>query len=451
MQNILECSKKGLPLKYFLLLFFIPVALFSSPNFETAVVKISSSWASSPKKYFGSGLLFRKLDKVYCLTSDHILFHTNDQATHFLQRSNREALKARYLISDWGKGLALLEVVGVLDSQVPTFEDLGPGTALEGEPITVMGYPYLSESNISFTGGKIQKPVSDQAIFSELPGLIRVTDSYGEFGMSGGPAFNVKNQFLGVLSHQDLTSPGEPQKNLLLIPSTQAVSWIEAYFKDPNGAPIHFIETPYQQGGDFSSVASGRLAISVGRYMGNASYQAHYSLQKKSATPQPYPSANGYYEKIVSVLQLNPESPLYVYGFRQKGDLFGPAIKYFDKLVPLTRLLEDSNLEPITWLWTVHWPEGQETLTNVVEPIRLAWDGVPFKCGDGEMRLCNLLRSVGDLVRDQVSTRLKPSDLEEVIKHSEWPAFEKHFGSQKTQTIKSLLERLRKIQLLVTV
>jgi hypothetical protein len=439
--------------KHFLLLILLSHAVFGV-DLEKAAVKISSTWIGTPKKFFGSGLLFKKEKQVFCVTSDHVYFHTNSEATHLISLPGNPPLKARHLIADWGKGMGLLEINSPSSllaalPDLPSLEELQTETLAVGDSLKVVGFPYLSEEVFSFEAGKVSSLSAGQQIFAEIPFLVRVEESYGEFGMSGGPVISSKGSFSGLLSHQDLTVPGEPQRNLLIIPAKTILEWLRDYFANPALAPVRVVQSPSDQASSFMSVQSGRLYISVGRYMGNDAYQAVFNIQKNAASPQPFLSPTGYYEKMVKGIEENEASSAYVVGFRQKIP-FSYVVSTFSNPVQLVRLLANSELEPVLTLWRTKFPTGYEHLASLREPVRMAWDTVPYKCGGKHLKICSYLIQIREAVDDLAVARLKPSDLEMVLASDLWPDFRAQFGDYRTDTIRDLLERIRKSMLLVT-
>ena len=431
---------------------FFSLRLSASPDLEKAAIKIQSEWKYSEKKYFGSGLLFTRAGKVYCLTSDHVFFHSKKDGVQRLEAPSQPLRRAVFLVSDWAKGLGLLEVTDPLEPRsdaLPKLQDLSPGTFNVGAPLRVVGFPYLAHNPISYLGGKVQEPKFDQGIFAELPFLLQIEDSYGEFGMSGGPVLSRTGEFVGILSHQDLTVPGQPQKNLLLIPAKSAFQWLNDYFNNPQLPPIRWAQSAYEQVGGFETVDSGRLNISVERYDIDKGYQACLTLGSKASTPYPFSSPTGYYEKTVDALTKSHASLAYIYGFRKKG-VFGRIATTFSTIPELARDLADPQLEPIVWLRDPKPAADLQKVSQLAEELRLSFQNLYYKCSGDEVRLCESLLRVWEAVQDHHEILLKPSDFDAVLSDRAWDAFTGRFGKDKTDSIRSLLESIRKMQNYVT-
>ena len=247
----------------FVCLYFFTGA-FVALGGERPVVKIQSSRCDEEVVYKGSGLLFQNTGKTYVLTSDHVLLHGKKGFCQTIWNSELDEQKAVFLVADWGKGLALLEVPGLTPkSSWPSLTQLTEVVPLQnGDPVEVTGFPFGSEKLLKDRNGRVLDLKSQKHLFVELDDLIEIQGAHGEFGMSGAPVFSQDSQFAGVLSHQGLI-PGSAKLNgnLLAIPAVAVSAWLKRYFNDPEHFALTFFEDPGTQLIKWDEVHSGEMTF----------------------------------------------------------------------------------------------------------------------------------------------------------------------------------------------
>lgn len=224
-------------------------------------IKVSSGPCGFPSVMEGSGMVFSNAGKTYVLTSEHVLFHSNEKYCHEV-KANGEKLSLRLAHAEWGNGLALLETSRSIDA--PKWETLRKSiSAIPGERTQAIGYPYHEEFLVQNQWGTelLQVGPNPRKLFPLVPHLIELVHAHGEFGMSGGPAVSESGVWRGMLSHQVLRLlPGKKSvigemtgdssvidNHLLIIPAETIVKWVDEYFKLPDQVLPFFRRDPRSQ------------------------------------------------------------------------------------------------------------------------------------------------------------------------------------------------------------
>lgn len=228
-----------------LLLFLLALTAEAAPlsRWQAATVQVSSFPCLTERPRFsGSGLLVSLQQKVYVLTSEHVVI----QSAAICQEVS--GLKAELVAADYLKGLALLRVLEptaeMVAAAVP-HEELS-GTA--GSSLAALGFPSGSDQLQVLREGKTVNATSRRALIAGVPEMIEASGLPVEYGMSGGVLVSGEGNysFAGILSHQVLrreagrpTSPGEVKPGeagnasdlTLAIPAAIAREWISGAVK----------------------------------------------------------------------------------------------------------------------------------------------------------------------------------------------------------------------------
>ena len=251
-----------------LALFFASISAWAGP--DASVVKITSSSISGGTTFRSSGLAFQRDGKVWVVGSEHGVLHTNDDVVHQLTFSDGSKAKAQYILSDWGKGLVLLQVTSqTTPPGLIAWADIESSLqrpALAGDTTTLYGYPALSESPLSVPGSQIANATNAVAALGLIRETYEISQTYAEYGMSGGPAFLADGHFLGTITHQifDTSSQSsstweavEPtlsnQQHILVIPAPEVIAWVNSFWMPTAGGPvldqgkISLYQEPYTQ------------------------------------------------------------------------------------------------------------------------------------------------------------------------------------------------------------
>lgn len=323
---------------------------------NSAVVKVFSAYnGSSIQPRLGSGLVIKKMGHFYVLTSDHVVFHSNKSFTHKIQNNLGKISQAVYLTSDAGRGLALLTLLD--EPKDLTFYDMDLSAfnspPLPSETVTLVGYPADSDSVLLDKKGWLNNSHYASDLFVELAELYEIKGGHGEFGMSGGAAFKRDGAFIGVLSHQILSSQNE---SVLLIPAPLVKNWLNAVLDSQGGlkhpSVIDIFQDPAQQVSDFQSLRTGRVYISYSQPFGNSGPWAAHPLDSQLAT-------DGFYApQRLAGLPFKEHTDILCFGFR-RTEIFGSSVQNPAKLNLWMRSLLDPSLEP---LWTY---DGPNTISNV--------------------------------------------------------------------------------------
>ncbi|MCB0366611.1 MAG: trypsin-like peptidase domain-containing protein [Bdellovibrionaceae bacterium] len=180
---------------------------------EDHAVKVVSSYCGmfdiEDLQRRGSGVLLTRKDQVYVLTSDHVVYHANQQAgfCHKIVVNGR-SYEAQLSSVSFAHGLALLKLNALPDgSQALSFESLYEGLKACHFPgpaeLISYGFTWRSES-VTSGKGQVLNPRSERHLLPAIEFMLE-SDLYSELGMSGGPVFDPQGEgFAGLLSHQFL-------------------------------------------------------------------------------------------------------------------------------------------------------------------------------------------------------------------------------------------------------
>lgn len=197
-------------------LFFLTIFCLLPLQVEASSVKVLSGLCGktiSEKK--GSGFAVRDGDKLYVLSSDHVIFHgkRSHGVCHKAVDESGSSFELELVQVNLGLGLALLEV---MDSQqfkgqafhVSQLKD--PLPLQNGQELVANGFPYDSDRQGQAIGSVFQVS-SRRHLIPIVRNMIEI-DLHTEFGMSGGPVVDRESgRVVGMLTHQFLRERlGEP-------------------------------------------------------------------------------------------------------------------------------------------------------------------------------------------------------------------------------------------------
>jgi hypothetical protein len=337
----------------------------------SAAVKTVSTSTSQGQTFNGSGLLFQRGGTVYVLTSDHVILHGTDGYVHKVSSAAIGTTTVSLLFADWGYGLALLRADHVAPTAgIPTFEDLRPDAATQGESVTLVGFPAEATTPIEDHRGHVDNPLFPSPLFVSIPNLIQVSGAQGEFGMSGGPLFSAPGRFLGMLSHQIVTQGGTPVNELLILPGAALYDWLSRYFANPQGFQSPFSEPPQLQfdGGD--QVYAGDQWF---MYL-ESSEDTGVTISDlgKAVTPIGPIDAGHYLDRARALFHQYPNdlSAVDVSCFRRTGDFWDGCAASFSSLAQFFRYLQQEGLEPVGTNTINNWDQDIEKLYQ--EGVKLA-------------------------------------------------------------------------------
>lgn len=168
----------------------------------------------------GSGVIFRKQDKAFVITSEHIVFH--DKSYCFQASSKKyQNLKLKLIDSDWASGLSLLEVQDYrvnLDDLLDLSDFKRPR---KNTMVISTGFPLGKEFKITSKARVIDTDSKEQQFLSGTV-IIKIDTFEAVYGMSGGGVFEMNDNFLqlvGINAHIY-------NKSLLAISGEDAKDWI---------------------------------------------------------------------------------------------------------------------------------------------------------------------------------------------------------------------------------
>ncbi len=249
-----------------------------------AWVKVRSGMCENMNlKFAESGTLFRKGGKIYALTSEHGIFHANGRFCHTVENMSQGIVGAKLVAVDWAFGVALLElVVDKLKYDVGSFDELFDLDELRAnEGLVIAGSPRRASEIRADPNGTVYLPKAFWRLIANIPYMIEVLGSNGEYGMSGGPVYRKTNKgqakgLVGMLSHQYLepveggepvpkerteTTPNHNINHLLIVPASSIRNWLLTYFSSPEKYVPGFVRDPDLQWFHKDIVFSSGLAF----------------------------------------------------------------------------------------------------------------------------------------------------------------------------------------------
>lgn len=192
-------------------------------GYTQSFVKIRSTYNDGSSSLEGSGIPFRWNGKVYVLTSEHVVFPTNDGVTHTAINSENVGAEMEFVDSSWDRGLALLAVkrdYAVGDYfhalNIDNLECLFPE-----HTVTAYGFPAGSDVVVAKAEGKLLGLLEPgRVLFGQA--VQTVKNILAEFGMSGGPAYSGRC-ILGMVSHVEEST----DEKTYFVPIADAIQWIK--------------------------------------------------------------------------------------------------------------------------------------------------------------------------------------------------------------------------------
>lgn len=358
---------------------FVFAALLLAASFAHAelepkdfVVKVTSTPLTGGARGFeGSGVVVHHKGKTYILTSEHVVLH---DATGLFARNDyvsenaNAAVATKFLQSDFGLGLALLEIEK--SNFTPGFEltQLSQRTMpAVGSAAWTVGFPYGSRSIVADPEGHVQSTTTESAVLAEVPKMIQSEGAHAEFGMSGGALIDDDLNVIGILSHEipDTT------KTVFSIPIQIAAQWALRVLEDPTYSP-HYIRTGidriYGTNWDRGKgrLRAGPFLIEYRKYDG----YGEVALSRENAMRRKDPLANKYLQRMMDTLagylpidgHIGPLPRFQVYYFRPKNllDYRQPKLKA-SNLVDFLRKLELADYAPMAYQEAEgHYPPNEE-------------------------------------------------------------------------------------------
>lgn len=413
-------------------------------SIEGATVKIRSQYLDQTVVLQGSGLGFRWQGESYVLTSDHVILFDSEEAEQEVQFASGKILSAEVVVTDFGHGLALLKMTNrpeewPPDLEWPELDLLKTAAAQNRQPVVMMGYPALADGGydpgglVRDTGGTVTDAHQSNYLHVQIGEMIMVDHGYAEFGMSGGVATDVNDQFLGILSHQTFRSgETEIQNSIQVIPARLAVAWVKSILVDHVVPSL--IQTPVQMLDRRSiNFLSGKLYFTE---------VDPYSNGRQMVTLSSYEGGNDSYfggpesetARLGEFLNQNLDCGVYIHGFRKRGHV---GYDYSaGGWVSVLFSLAKPELEPIAEAWC----NGTEDAVNSLDDQYKSLSHLIGEAQDvGAYDLLSVLsRYLENYVRDQDFYDpennsyfvLKPSDLRNLLSAPEyqdsWKKLEQH-------------------------
>lgn len=216
---------------FLVFLSILPLKSFSlglpKTTWQKAVVQVRSYPCAAARPIFeGSGILIKNKNGIQVLTSEHVLFHS--QQAYFCHEFRTEqglAIPAQLINVSYVSGMAILKPQAARTTDALALESLAIANeffSLENEksissnsPLTAMGFPSHSTNLQILNEGKLINLKSKRFQIAGIHSVIEVSGLPVEYGMSGGILLSPNSQgnlvFIGLLSHQVLKRrPSEP-------------------------------------------------------------------------------------------------------------------------------------------------------------------------------------------------------------------------------------------------
>lgn len=353
------------------LLLFISTSSFASIDTEVATVKVISDYTKYSYRMMGSGFLFNYKKETYVLTSEHVIYHENLGMTHQIYHSDHGSIEAQYLVSDWGNGIALLKLSKYLTvSGIPELSELAVPKSLKNKDLVdLFGYPASSFLLQEVYDGVVAGAFSTSKVLADVSNMIEIEDAQGEFGMSGGVAFNSQLDFIGLISHQKLNasnipgpwSPGDlPFDNkILLVPGSVVLSWVQSYLDHPKTHETKlFKEVNLQIQTHWEVAQSLDLIFSYTDIYGQPPY-VNIGYYRRDGANSIWNDAAGILKEIRNQLEIYENAAPKVYasysviGFRKvssPGNYHWSISKAITRFMDFFEFMEDPAYEPIVRL-----------------------------------------------------------------------------------------------------
>ncbi len=442
----------------FLLLFlsFPARSYWNEEHHQYPIVKVRSGVKGMPPRYAGSGFAFRFQNKIFVLTSDHVIARTNNSFIHtvrgqFLPYTTPSEYIAEYVFADWGRHFAVLALPQlpdqVLNSEyIPNFSELSHSGVIG--TFYVGGYPANSvalAANKSY--GNVTQTNKYQDFGAQLSSVWEESYIGAEFGMSGGALYALSNEddhmhLLGILSHQiynpasgnleDLTPGNNLGDNTVISVPFDSIKYvIEDYLTHGSSPYLNFYEQ-VTSGADIEAIDTSKLTFNIYRdekLKTADEVDIRFNSKRKNQTTL-YEDNNNLLQKIELALrtremsgQLKPSTVnmLQVIGWREKGQYKTWQGFSISSLVEFVRKLDDTNYEPVMY----YAYENIDDIRQNIRSFREKFNGCDSFVIENESReLCDRLQWISDaLTLPQESFNsfdfgwavLKPTDFDDLL------------------------------------
>lgn len=399
----------------------------------------------------GSGLAFESKGRSYVLTSDHVVLHDNDRRRHVIHFDRGVAIECEYLVSDFGRGLALLQVIGPYDAAMTEELTLiSASTPTTSTRVAVMGYPAMSAGLVRDARGLVSNPSLATNTLVQTREIIEISGAHGEFGMSGGVVATLDEKFVGILSHQVYSeTPNSISNKILVIPGVTALAWAKSVLDAPADlAPIQFAQFTSQLLWKSSLTLSSRHLMflwhdpfGTGRNL--------FSLNDltQSGSPEIVGGETGPLASLEAKLQASSCNG-YLMGFRERKP-FGPSVSTPRDPIGTLRLLDDPALEPVVQLFCNESRDAVDELESHEQKLESL---IAKLSASDAPRLILHIRAAIDIIRNHqsadVSTHhyhwLKPRDLDWLMTSPELgPEWSRLTTTGQATVLREALSKLR--------
>ncbi len=245
-------------------------AAAAAPKF---VVKVKSRTCSARTELEGSGNLISIKDKIYVLTSDHVVLHgTKADGVCSSVALNGQELTLELQAANFLLGTALLEVLhpnaAAKKAALPV-QNLISDMSEVGGFGALTGVPALSDTAVVDNSGQILSTNGTRHVLPLVTSWIEVR-GHSEFGMSGGALVTESGKMAGLISHQYLKLNLGTASTIheydaegaggeivaLVIPGSLISKWIDSALAHAPGSDVR-LDADMQKRGILSAVFEG--------------------------------------------------------------------------------------------------------------------------------------------------------------------------------------------------
>lgn len=431
-----------------LILFFAVLLSLVIAKGELDVVKVISNHTVANQVFNGSGLPLEFNGNFYVLTSDHVVFHSNNNVHLQILTETGDNLDCLYIASDFASGLALLQIKNPQTNLPwPKLQDLKESLPALNQNIILTGFPAKANGSLRDIDGKLSAVKNSDLFVSHLQ-ILEVSGGHAEFGMSGGPAYDIDGSFVGILSHQVYSEdPGHINNSILIIPAKDSLRWLKTQLTDASLQTITLVQTVNHQ------LWKNSIMFSTGSL--NFTFYDSYSSGIKNfyitpsnpSTAKVFGEINGDLEKYQNHLLSYRKCSLLIMGFRQRDSIHS-GIYASNNLVEMLRSFNSTKLEPVTDLSC---PGGAQAL-DFIDSFEENLAKLKLPPSEADLwPLYNELSTLLSLFKNAKSAHgkpiyilVKPKDIENILSEKNFePAWKTLNKQNKEAELRSFLLELK--------
>ncbi len=260
---------------------FLSAQIVFASSVQDFVGKIESFELGNSQRFEGSGLLFKDNDKIYVMTSEHVIARAFGNLQYRLKVRNM-FFDLELMTLDWGMGLGLFKIketesnlqnIQQLKTKITSRAELTAITVPSpGVEVVAAGFPNQSPTLFLSNQGVLESHGQVRGLFVDNVEMLTIRSAATEFGMSGGVILQSLNP-IGIISHRR-----QVDQTTYAIPISIANEWLDRYFSE--GPRVTLTRVPQRSGCIEPHVGTGNYAVCQNRnsqkisllYITNRSY-----------------------------------------------------------------------------------------------------------------------------------------------------------------------------------